>query len=279
MSGFKANQSSFQATKGNSEQGEIKVTPLLRAKDLATQSSTWAAPDLQAEMARAAHLAFERVLKRVHADVAQDLERMRQATLSQARQEGLEQGTQLGTQQGYEAGYEQGYNEAKAVLEAEFEAKNKLWEAERDAFKQSASQDWQTLVLSLTQSLTSQDHALLQDVVWLSGQMARRLVMGELHLAPERVNALVASVVHQLPRVIYPLTIRLHPDDIALIDLLALPQEGRVELLPDANLVRGECIVKSGHSDVVLNWQEQTQKIIDAALQALMASAQDVHGG
>lgn len=267
-------QSSFQANKGNSEQGEIKVTPLLRAKDLATQSNAWAAPDLQAEMLRESREAFERVLKRVHADVAQDLERMRQVTLSQARQEGLEQGIQQGTQQGYEAGYEQGYNEAKAVLEAEFEAKNKLWHEERDALRQSVSQDWQTLVLSLTQSLTPLDNALVQDVAWLSGQMAKRLVMDALVFSPERVNALVNRVVQQLPRVIYPLMIRLHPDDVALIDLLALPQEGRVELQADESLSRGECIVKSGHSDVVLNWQEQTQKTIDAALQALVASEQ-----
>jgi flagellar biosynthesis/type III secretory pathway protein FliH len=279
MSGFKASQPLFQATKGNHEQGEIKVTPLLRAKDLVAQSNAWAAPDLQAEMARAAHLAFERVLKTAHAEVAQDLEKMRQSTLSQARQEGLAQGTQLGTQQGYEAGYAQGYNEAKAVLEAEFAAKNSEWDAQRDALKSQLTEDWQVLIASVTQSLTALDMPLLQDIVWLSGQMAKRLVMGELHLAPERINALVASVIEQLPRVTYPLVIRLHPDDVALIDLLALPQEGRVELLPDVNLVRGECIVKSGHSDVVLNWQEQTQKVIDAALQALMAPEQSIHGG
>jgi len=270
-------QSSFQANKGHSDKGDIKVTPLMRARDLATQSNAWTAPDLQAEMLRESREAFERVLKRVHADVAQDLERMRQVTLSQARQEGLDQGTQEGTQQGYEAGYEQGYNEAKAVLEAEFEAKNTVWNEEREALKRSVSQDWQTLVLSLTQSLTPLDNALLQDVAWLSGQMAKRLVMDALVIEPDRVNALVSRVVQQLPRVIYPLVIRLHPDDVALIDLLALPQEGRVELQADASLSRGECVVKSGHSDVVLNWQEQTQKIIDAALQALAASEQTVH--
>lgn len=270
-------QSSFQANKGNSEQGEIKVTSLLRAKDLAAQSSAWSAPDLQAEMLRSSREAFERVLKAAHAEVAQDLEKMRQVTLSQARQEGLEQGTLQGTQKGYEQGYEQGYNEAKAVLETEFSAKNQAWDAEKNTLKQQLTAEWQQLVLGMTQSLTQLDSLLLQDIVWLSGQMARRLVMGALTLAPERINAFVAQVVQQLPRVIYPLVIRLHPDDVALIDLLALPQEGRIELQADTSLSRGECMVKSGRSDVVLSWQEQTQKIIDAALQALVASEQSQH--
>lgn len=265
-------QSPFQANKGNSDAAEIKVTPLLRAKDLATQSSAWSAPDLQAEMARASREAFERVLKAARADVAEDLERMRQATLSQARQEGLAQGTQKGQKEGYETGYEQGYNEAKAVLEAEFDIKTKAWEAERDALKLSLTQEWQTLVLSMTQSLTQLDTPLLQDIVWLSGQMAQRLVMAELTIAPERVNQIVHYVIEQLPRVIYPLTIRLHPDDVALMDMLALPQEGRVEVQADATLMRGECMVKSGHSEVVLHWQALLHKIMDAALQALLVS-------
>jgi flagellar assembly protein FliH len=227
---------------------------------------------LQEEMLRKSRESFEQVLKHARAEVAEDLERMRQATLAQAVQEGLTLGRQQGTQQGYEVGYEQGYAEAKAVLEAEFESKNSAWELERDALKQSLTQEWQALVLSLTQSLSHVESSLLQDIVWLSGQMARRLVMAELTLNPDHISTLIRQVVEGLPHIVYPLTIRLHPEDVALVDVLSISQEGRVLLQPDSTLERAACVVKSGHSEVVLNWQQQTQKVIDAALQALLAS-------
>ncbi len=265
------NNSSFQANKGGND-GEVKVTSLLRAKDVASSGSAWAAPDLQAEIVRTSKEAFERVLNSARADVAQDLERLRQATLSQARQEGIA----LGTQQGYEAGYEQGYKEAKAMLDAEFELKSNELERERAGLKQVLVNEWQTLVLSLTQSLQQVETSLLQDVIWLSGQMAQRLVMAELTIAPDRVTALVHHVVENLPHIVYPLTIRLHPDDIKIIDMLSLTQEGRVDLHPDITLSRGECVVKSGYSEAVLRWQTQTSTVIDAALQLLLVSEQVV---
>lgn len=272
----------FQANNGNNKEDQpLKVTPLLRAKDIAVApSNTWHAPDLQEEAVRASREAFEHAIKSARIEVAQDLERMRQATLSQARAEGLKSGTEKGTQdgykKGYETGYEIGYNEAKAVLEAEYNSKTKAFEAERDHLIKALTEEWQTLVLSLTQSLSQLDTPLLQDIVWLCGQMAQRLIIGELSIAPERVNSLVRAVVEGLPHIVYPLVIRLHPDDIALIDILSIAQEGRVDLQADAALERGECVIRSGHSEVALHWQEQARKVMDAALQALLASERAV---
>lgn len=254
----------FQPDNGAASEG-VKITPLMRAKDLSEHSQTWQIPDLQSEIAKEANRAFERMLAAAREDVAQALAKMKEAELAQARAEGLAEGRA----QGYEAGYAQGYQEAKAVVDADFKVQLAAWHQEQAKWLEE-TKDKTTLLLSgLTRSLGGVEDALLQDMIWLTGEMAQRLVIDALTIAPERVQALVQSVVASLPQVVYPLHIRLHPEDVALVDSLLAAHEGRVELHADAQLTRGECVVRSGHSEVSLNWKQQTSKVIDAALQSL----------
>jgi flagellar assembly protein FliH len=268
---------SFQPSTPDGAKKPVKVTQLLRAKEVAAVPLTnWSAPDLQAEMARAARKSFERALAAARADVAEDLERWRQATLSEAKKEGWAQGFQQATQEGYEAGYAQGYAEVKAVLQAEYEAKNTAWQQEHDQLHQQMTSQWQTLVMSMTESLSAVEDEVAQDLVWLASTLAERIVMASLRIDPSLVQQLVRMVLDQLPKVVYPLQIGVHPDDLAWLEQMSLPAEGKVDWVVDRQLQQGEVWVKSGHGEAVLSWQQRVTQVAEAAMAQLVAERQSV---
>ena len=256
----------FSPSQGSFKEQPKTLTPLLRSSDVVTVAANWQVPDLQSVIAQESKDAFDRLVSVARADVAKELERMRDAELAQARKEGYEQGHQQGLTKGYEEGYEQGYREAKAVVDQDYESKVSAWEETRAKLEAEMTEHWQALVLSLTDSLVVFEEGLFDDVIWLTKQMAMRLLRAEMKLHPEHIQAYVRDILQQLPKVVYPLTITLNAQDIALVEAMKLDHDGRVILTPSDEFQRGECRVKSGHAEMSLTWQSLTEQLMDALL-------------
>lgn len=243
----------------------VKITPLIRANQLASQGEAWTAPDLQAAMLQESRRAFDLALASAKAEVAEALALMKEAELKAAREAGFAEGTRAG----YEKGYEQGYAEARAVAEAEAQSERQAFEQVKADWLNETQHKTEALLAGVTRSLSAVEDGLMQDIIWLSGQLAQRLAMDALVLQPDRVQALVEQVIAQLPQIVYPLHIRVHPDDVARLDQVLLSRDGRVEVQADDKLLVGECVLRSGHSELSFSWQTQTTKVIDLAVNEL----------
>lgn len=249
----------------NGAQSAIKITPLIRAEKLSVQGETWTAPDLQATMLKESRRVFEQALANAKAEVAEALALMKAAELKAAREAGLVEGRALG----YEKGYEQGYSEASAVAQAEAQSARQAFEQVKAEWVEETQQKTEALLLGVTQSLSSVEDALMQDILWLSTQLAQKLAMNAVSIHPESVQQLVEQVIAHLPQITYPLHIRLHPNDVARLDKVILSRDGRVELYADSQLLAGECQLRSGHSELSFTWKAQTEKLLDLAVHEL----------
>lgn len=255
--------SQFRADNG--AQSAVKITPLIRANQLAVDSQTWSAPDLQATMLQESRRAFDMALASAKAEVAQALALMKEAELKTAREAGFAEGRTAG----YEKGYEQGYAEARAVAEAEAQSERQAFEQLKAEWVSETQQKTDALLKGVTQSLSDVEDCLMQDMLWLTSQLAQRVAMDALNIQPERVQRLVEQVMTQLPQVVYPLHIRVHPDDVSRLDQVLLSRDGRVEVHADAQLLAGECLLRSGHSELSFSWKTQTEKLLDLAVHEL----------
>jgi flagellar assembly protein FliH len=257
--------SDAQFRSDNGTQGALKLTPLVRASQLNSLGQTWSAPDLQVTMLEESRRAFELALASAKADVAAALLTIREAE----RKAGYAEGRTTG----YEAGYEQGYAEARAVAEAEMQSELERFEQQKAQWFSEVQQKTDALLVGLTQSLSGVEDALMQDILWLTTQLAQRLAMDALVIQPERVHRLVEQVIAQLPQVVYPLQIRVHPDDLVRLDEVKLSRDGRVELRSDDQLLQGECRLKSGHSELSFSWKSQTESLLNLAVHELLSTS------
>jgi flagellar assembly protein FliH len=136
----------------------------------------------------------------------------------------------------HQAGYADGYRDGLAALEQ---------------FKQSVAQQAGAQLAALLQSTQAQLEALQQEMARslavAATQLARQVVRSELVQRPELVVQVAEEALDTLLQGALHLTVRVHPDDHALVargaaDRLA---ERGVRLLADASITRGGCSVES----------------------------------
>ncbi|HEX3140376.1 MAG TPA: FliH/SctL family protein [Rhizobacter sp.] len=134
------------------------------------------------------------------------------------------------------AGYQDGYRDGLVALEG---------------FKQSFAAQITAQVGALMQSYTQQLDDLQQDMARAlavsATHLARQMVRSELVQRPELVASVAQEAVDTLLLSAHHITLRVHPDDHALVaqgaaDVLAARG---ARLLSDAGLTRGGCIVES----------------------------------
>jgi flagellar assembly protein FliH len=236
-----------------------QVSKLLRANDAQVSAiDQWQAPDLMALKAKEAEQAFQRLLAQTKAEVAAELALMREAD----RREAFEQGRQQGLTKGYEEGYALGLKEAQAVVDQSFASKMAEWDAE----KASLRQDWQQLFAQMAQVFDVLDDAFFDQMVWLSQQMAERILRAELQLKPEHIQRVVRDAFAELPKLVYPITVQLNADDVALVQDLVFDAEQTIQFVVNEQFQRGECRVISGHAEVWHSWQLLSTQVMDQML-------------
>jgi len=134
------------------------------------------------------------------------------------------------------AGYQDGYRDGLVALEG---------------FKQSYSSQVTAQLGAVTQAYMQQLDALQQEMARSlavsATHLARQMVRSELTQRPELVVAVAQEAVDTLLLSARHITLRVHPDDLALVaqgaaDVLAARG---ARLLSDASMTRGGCLVES----------------------------------
>lgn len=134
------------------------------------------------------------------------------------------------------AGYQDGYRDGLVAL---------------DGFKQSYASQVTAQVGSIAESYSRQLDALQQEMARAlavsATHLARQIVRSELTQRPELVAAVAQEAVDTLLRSAKHITLRVHPDDHALVAQGAAEtieaRGGRV--VADADITRGGCVVES----------------------------------
>lgn len=172
-------------------------------------------------------------------------EQGRQEGFKQGHEEGFKQGQEEGFKQGYEDGQKQGYEEKSSVLKQQISDFNRLMESLNEPFKQ------------LDERV---EKALLDLVIGIATQLIRR----EIKTDSGQIVAVVKEAIKALPVANQNLTLKLHPEDAALvIDALKLDTDSaqwRIE--EDPLLTRGGCIVESGASHVDASVENRLAAIV-----------------
>ncbi len=135
-----------------------------------------------------------------------------------------------------QAGYQDGYRDGMAALEA---------------FKQSFATQMTAQIGALVSSLDQEFGAMRQDMARTlavsATHLARQIVRSELSARPELVAAVAQEALDTLLLSAKHITLRVHPDDHALVSLGAgevLDARG-ARLVNDAGISRGGCLVES----------------------------------
>jgi flagellar assembly protein FliH len=135
-----------------------------------------------------------------------------------------------------QGGYQDGYRDGLVALEG---------------FKQSFAAQMASqvghLVTGFDQQLGALEQQMAQAVAQAAVLLARQVVRHELETRPEHVVALATQAVNAVLMSARHVTVRVHPDDHALVAAgasEALHARG-ARLLPDAALQRGGCIIES----------------------------------
>lgn len=135
-----------------------------------------------------------------------------------------------------ESGYHDGYRDGLVALEA-FKLQ----------FAQQATQQVGTLLQSITGQLDALQEEMAEALGRAATSLARQIVRSELQTRPEAVASVAHEALEALLLSARHITLRVHPDDEALVavgagDLLAARG---ARLVADASITRGGCRVES----------------------------------
>lgn len=165
--------------------------------------------------------------------------------LEKGRLEGLEQGHTEGLAQGHEQGLETGLAQAKILLSR-----------------------FETLLAQFEKPLQLLDGDIELSLLNLSMTLAKSVIGHELKTHPEQVLSALRLGIESLPIKEQTVTIRLHPDDVILVEQLystAQLTRSKWELEVDPSLSPGDCILSSHRSLVDLTLASR----IDAVFESL----------
>ena len=186
-------------------------------KEHAGHAQAWAAPDLSQRGARGG---VAEVAGGVALPTADELSRV----FEQARAQGWAEGQREGHAQGRQAGLD----EARAQGAAELAA-------------------LRGLLQRLQQPASRLDAELEDAVVALALEVARQVVLHEVHSQPQALLEIVQRALAAFPASAGAPWVRLHPDDVSMLRQLAPElEDGGVSLLPDETLQRGDLVLASG---------------------------------
>ncbi|MFB2684836.1 flagellar assembly protein FliH [Shewanella mangrovisoli] len=165
--------------------------------------------------------------------------------LEQGRLEGLEQGHTEGLAQGHEQGLEAGLAEAKALV-TRFEG----------------------LLSQFEKPLQLLDGDIEHSLMTLTMALAKSVIGHELKTHPEQILSALRLGVESLPIKEQSVSIRLHPDDVTLVEKLYSSTQlnrNQWQLEADPTLSAGDCIISSQRSLVDLTLSSR----IDAVFESL----------
>ncbi len=207
-------------------------------KESAEQARAWAAPELGGGTPRAGpRMVGAASSPTIPMPTARDLETVFDSAREQGRREGFDQGFQEGRAAGLQAGRQQAQTELDAL---------------------------RGLLQRLGMRADALDAELESSLVALALELARQVLIHELHTQPQQVLEVLQKALAAFPARAGVPWVRLHPDDAELLRELAPElEDSGLGVVPDATLQRGDLVLGSG-SDAARAHPERRWRVRDA---------------
>ncbi|MEK6735570.1 MAG: flagellar assembly protein FliH [Pseudomonadota bacterium] len=160
-----------------------------------------------------------------------------------------QQAKESGYTEGYQAGHSNGYEEARKIAETEVKAE---------------LAHLQAILSNLDQELLQIDQSVAQDLLALSLELSKKMVMQALKIKPELILPVVQEAIRHLPSSMQHPHLFLHPDDAALVRLHLqdhLSQDNWI-VREDEQLSRGGCRIKTNGSEIDASPETRWQRIL-----------------
>uniref|UniRef100_Q0HX05 Flagellar assembly protein FliH n=1 Tax=Shewanella sp. (strain MR-7) TaxID=60481 RepID=Q0HX05_SHESR len=164
--------------------------------------------------------------------------------LEQGRLEGLEQGHTEGLAQGHEQGLEAGLAEAKTLI-----------------------QRFEGLLSQFEKPLQLLDGDIEHSLMTLTMALAKSVIGHELKTHPEQILSALRLGVESLPIKEQSVSIRMHPDDVALVEQLYTSTQlnrNQWQLEAEPSLNPGDCIISSQRSLVDLTLSSRIDTVFES---------------
>ncbi|MGB6242139.1 MAG: flagellar assembly protein FliH [Castellaniella sp.] len=202
-----------------------------------------------------------------------DLLRRRAQALAQARQEGLDKGYQEGYDkgqaeghaQGLEAGRAEGHAQGLAAGRAEGHAQGmESGYTEGLAQSQEQAARLNALAQACAAAINDLESEIGQSLISLATRIAEQVLGEQLRDHPGYVLSLVQDVLQSRPEPGAPLNLRLHPEDLGLVNtfLQQNPDISSYRLIADERITRGGCIAETALGSVDATLETRWQRIV-----------------
>src|SRR5690606_23936517 len=180
-----------------------------------------------------------------------ELARRRAQVLAEAREEGLTLGRTEGLEQGRAEGHAQGYARG-------------LEEGATLAREQAARLDG--MARTCATALNRIEEEVGQSVIHLAVRIAEQVLRTHIRDYPNHILDLVREVMQARPEQGAALRLRLHPDDLELVQafLQQAPNPASYRLSADESITRGGCIAETALGSVDATLETRWQRIIAA---------------
>ncbi|WP_428239457.1 FliH/SctL family protein [Gynuella sp.] len=198
---------------------------------------------------------------------ARELQEIRDQAWQEGWQEGLKKGHDEGLEKGLQEGREQGLPEG---VEQGIERGQKLGHEQglKDA-QEEMDQLRMTFAILLTQldeQLQSERTELDQALVSLVMRLTKNLVLRELSMSPELIQAIVAKAVSALPNPSERIVIEVNPQHVELVNELAEQHESNWVVKSNEQLAEGGCTLRTTNSLVDYTLEHRFKQQIEAIL-------------
>lgn len=214
--------------------------------------------------------------------------RRRAQALAQARQEGQEKGYQEGLAKGHAEGHAQGleigraegHTQGLAAGRAEGHAQGlESGHAEGHAQVQEQAARLDALAQACADALNNLESEVGQSLIHLATRIAEQVLREQLQEQPDHILAIVRDVLQSRPEPGAPLNLRLHPDDLGLVNtmLQQTPDHASYRLIADERITRGGCMAETALGSVDATLETRWQRIVSALGQKTGAAAARRH--
>lgn len=239
-------------TRARWQRWEMESLESLRARQRSAEQNTSASQAQQAD-----------ALRRRAAALAQ----AREAAAAQGYEAGFNAGQTAGHAEGLAAGHTaglaQGLEEGRATGHAEGLTTG-LTEGQAQIQAQSARLD--TLAHACAQALNHLEEEVGQALIQLATRIAEQVLQTQLREHPEHILDLIQDVLQSRPEPGAPLSLRLNPDDLDLVQafLQKDPDHLHYRLIADERISRGGCITETTLGSVDATLETRWQRVISA---------------
>lgn len=248
-----------------------------RSADLATRArwQRWEMESLDALRASPMRRASDRDAEQRKAEMqrraAETLTRAHEQGRASGYQEGFEQGQRAGHAQGLQSGRAEGLEQGRAEGRAAgFQAGMKQGHAEGASLAREQAGRLDALADACGAALNGLEQEVGQALIHLATRIAEQVLRSHLRDHPNQILDLVQDVLQSSPREGAAIILRLHPDDLELVQtfLRQNPDVSQYQLVADEQLTHGGCIAETLHGSIDATLETRWLRVIAALGQA-----------